>query len=87
MKIFTESEAVGERHSIPCGGLVRLNDGREVVKVKHSVRDQEMACERNSGERCVFIGGGPFCGIIRCAGAIYLEKQIYLQLKLLGEVE
>ena len=86
MKIFTESEAVGERHSIPCGGLVRLNDGREVVKVKHSVRDQEMACERNSGERCVFIGG-PFCGIIRCADAIYLEKLVYLQLRLVGVIK
>ena len=86
MKIFTESEAVGERRSIPCGGLVRLNDGREVVKVKHSVRDQEMACERNSGERCVF-ARGPFCGIIRCADAIYLEKLVYLQLKLVGDVK
>ena len=50
------------------------------------MRNQEMACERNSGERCTF-ADGPFCGSIRCADAIYLEKLVYLQLKLVGDVE
>lgn len=89
MKIFTESEAVGDKgRSISCGDLVRLNDGREVVKTKHSMREQEMACERNSGERCAFIDDDdPLCGSIHCASAIYLEKQVYLRLKLVGDVE
>ncbi len=86
MKIFTESEAVGERHSIPCGGLVRLNDGREVVKVRHSMRDQKMGCVRNSGELCTFIDSH-LCRNIWCDNAIYLEKPVYLQLKLVGDVE
>jgi hypothetical protein len=29
------------------------------------MRDQEMACVRNSGERCVFIDD-PLCGRVRC---------------------
>lgn len=87
MKIFTESEVTGNKEfSISCGDLVRLGDGREVVKVRHSMRNQEMACERNSGERCTF-ADGPFCGSIRCTDAIYLEKLVYLQLKLVGDVE
>lgn len=87
MKIFTESEAVGEeRSSVSCGDLVRLNDGREVIKTRHSMRDQETACVRNSGERCVFIDD-PLCRSMRCVSAIYLEKQVYLRLKLVGEVE
>ena len=87
MKIFTESAAIGSNEpNISCGDLVRLNDGREVVKVRHSMRDQEVACVRNSGERCAFIDS-PLCGSIRCASAIYLEKLVYLQLKLVGDVE
>lgn len=88
MKIFTESEAVGSKRSdVSAGDLIRLNDGREVIKTRHSSRDQEMACERNSGERCVFIDDDPLCGSIHCTSAIYLEKPVYLQLKLVGEVE
>ena len=87
MKIFTESEAVGNGgFNVSNGDLVRLNDGREVVRVEHSMRDQDMACERNSGERCAFVDD-LLCGSIRCSSAIYLEKQVYLQLKLVGEVE
>lgn len=87
MKIFTESEATGnEEFNISCGDLVRLNDGREVIKIRHSMRDQEMACVRNSGELCTFIDS-PLCGSIRCANAIYLEKLVYLQLKLIGDVK
>ena len=87
MKIFTESEAVGSKRSdASVGDLIRLNDGREAIKTKHSIRDQEAACERNSGERCVF-ADDPLCSGMRCVDAIYLEKQVYLQLKLVGEVE
>lgn len=87
MKIYTESEATGaHRGRIPCGSVIRLDDGREVVKVKHRMRNQEMACERNSGERCAFIDS-PLCGSIRCASAIYLEKLVYLQLKLVRDVK
>jgi hypothetical protein len=90
MKIFTESEVVGgrgrKRSNVSAGDLIRLNDGREVIKTRHSMRDQEMPCVRNSGERCVFIDD-PLCGSVRCASAIYLEKPVYLQLKLVGDVE
>lgn len=87
MKIFTESEAVGrKRLDVSVGDLVRLDDGREVVKVEHSMRDQETACERNSGERCAFTDSS-LCGSMQCVSAIYLEKQVYLQLKLVGDVE
>ena len=87
MKTFTESEATGDNEpNISCGDLVRLDDGREVIKIWHSMRDQEMACVRNSGELCTFIDS-PLCGSIRCASAIYLEKLVYLQLRLVGDVE
>lgn len=87
MKTFTESEAVGsKRFDVSAGDLVRLNDGREVVKVKHSMHDHDDGCSRDSGERCVFIGS-PLCRDVRCASAIYLEKPVYLQLKLVGDVE
>lgn len=87
MKIFTESEAVGsKRFDVSTGDLVRLNDGREVVKVEHITNDHYDSCRRDSGERCVFINS-PLCRDMRCAGAIYLKKQVYLQLKLVGEVE
>jgi hypothetical protein len=90
MKIFTESEVVGgrgrKRSNVSAGDLIRLNDGREVVKVRHRMRDQEMACVRNSGERCVFIDD-PLCGRVRCANAIYLEKLVYLQLRLVRDVK
>ena len=87
MKTFTESEATGDNEpNISCGDLVRLNDGREVVKVRHSMRNQEPACERNSGERCTFIDS-PLCRSIRCADAIYIDKLKYMQLKLVGDVE
>lgn len=87
MKIFTESEAVGnKRFDVSAGDLVRLNDGREVVKVKHSLDDHDHGCRRDSGECCVFIDS-PLCRDIRCTAAIYLEKQVYLRLKLVGEVE
>lgn len=87
MKIFTESEAVGnKRFDISNGDIVRLNDGREIVKVKHSANDHDDACSRNSGERCAFINS-PLCRDMRCSAAIYLEKPVYLQLKLVGEVE
>lgn len=85
MKIFTESEAVGAR-PIPCGSIVRLNDGREVVKVRHSMHIQDNGCKRNSGELCTFIGSH-LCTLMRCNNAIYLEKQVYLRLKLVGDVE
>ena len=89
MKIFTESEVVGrgrKRSNVSAGDLIRLNDGREVIKTRHSMRDQEMACVRNSGERCVFIDS-PLCDSVRCVSAIYLEKLVYLQLRLVGDVE
>lgn len=87
MKIFTESEATGSNKPyISCGDLVRLNDGREVVKVRHSMRNQEMACARSSGELCTFIDS-PLCRSIRCANAIYLEELVYLQLRLVGDVK
>ena len=87
MKTFTESEATGDNEpNISCGDLVCLNDGREVVKVRHDMRDQKVGCVRNSGERCTFIDG-PFCGVLRCTDAIYLEKLVYLQLKLVGDAE
>ena len=87
MKTFTESEATGDNEpNISCGDLVRLSDGREVVRVRHDTRDQKMGCVRNSGERCTFLGS-PFCGCVPCADAIYLEKLVYLQLKLVGDVE
>ena len=87
MKIFTESEAVGSKGpSISCGDLIRLNDGREVIKTRHSMRDQDRGCERNSGERCVF-ADDPLCSDMQCLAAIYLEKQVYLRLKLVGDVE
>ena len=87
MKIFTESEAVkNKRFGVSDGDLIRLNDGREVIKTRHSARDQGMICERNSGERCVFINRS-LCISMWCDSAIYLEKLVYLQLKLVGEVE
>lgn len=87
MKIFTESEAVGSKGSdVSAGDLIRLNDGREVVKTRHSMRDQDNGCERNSGERCVFFGD-PLCEGMQCLAAVYLEKPVYLQLKLVGDVE
>ena len=87
MKTFTESEATGNGgFNISCGDLVRLNDGREVVKVSHSMRDQKRGCIRNSGERCTF-SDSPLCGCVPCADAIYLEKLVYLQLKLVGDAE
>lgn len=88
MKIFTESEATGaHRGLIPCGSVIRLGDGREVVKAKHSPDDQNDGCRRNSGERCAFVNGTNLCALVWCSGAIYLEKPVYLQLKLVGEVE
>lgn len=88
MKIFTESEAVGSKGpSISCGDLIRLNDGREVIKTRHSTDDHYSACKRNSGERCTFINNDFLCGRASCTNAIYLEKLVYLQLKLIGEVE
>ncbi len=87
MKIFTESEAVGSKRSdVSAGDLIRLNDGREVVKTRHSMRDQDRGCERNSGERCVF-ADDPLCESMQCFAAVYLEKPVYLQLKLVGDVE
>ena len=87
MKIFTESAAIGSNEpNISCGDLVRLNDGREVVKVRHRMRNQGRGCERNSGERCVF-ADDPLCESMQCFAAIYLEKLVYLQLKLVGDVE
>ena len=87
MEIFTESEAVGSKRSdVSVGDLIRLNDGREAIKTKHSIRDQKAPCERNSGERCVF-ADDPLCSDMQCLAAVYLEKQVYLQLKLVGEVE
>lgn len=87
MKIFTESEAVGDKGpSVSCGDLIRLNDGREVIRTRHSTRDQDRACVRNSGERCAFFNNS-LCGSIYCANAIYLEKLVYMRLKLVGDVE
>ena len=89
MKIFTESEVTGnEEFNISCGDLVRLNDGREVVKAKHSPADQDHSCRRNSGESCAFVNNNnSLCALVRCSNAIYLEKLVYLQLKLVGDVE
>ena len=87
MKTFTESEATGGNEpNVSCGDLVRLNDGREVVKVRHSMRNQKRGCVRNSGECCT-LTDSPLCGRVPCTDAIYLEKLVYLQLKLVGEVE
>ena len=87
MKIFTESEATGgKRSDVSAGDLVRLDDGREVVKAKHSMHIQDNGCRRNSGERCVF-ADDPLCSDMQCLAAVYLEKQVYLRLKLVGDVE
>lgn len=88
MKTFTESEATGaHRDRIPCGSVIRLGDGREVVKAKHSPADQDNGCRRNSGESCAFVNNNNLCALVRCSSAIYLEKPVYLQLKLVGDVE
>lgn len=88
MKIFTESEATeGSGLIVSNGDLVRLNDGREVVKVKHSLDNHSEGCKRDTGECCAFVKDVRLCRDMWCTSSIYLEKPVYLQLKLVGEVE
>ena len=65
-------------HPPPFGSIIRIAPRKFVVFAKHT---------RNTGcEDCAFGNDHPGCGATNCFDGIYVPKDKYLEMRLLGEL-
>ena len=65
-------------HRPPFGSIVRIAPRKLVVFAKRT---------GNTGCRnCAFVGDHLQCGATKCSGGVYIPKDKYLEMRLLGEL-
>ena len=65
-------------HPPPFGSIIRIAPRKLVVFAEHT--------ENTSCKDCVFRDDHPDCRSKKCFGGIYIPKDKYLELRLLGEL-
>ena len=65
-------------HPPPFGSIIRIAPRKLVVFAK--------ATENTSCRNCAFVGDHPQCGATECLDGIYVPKDKYLEMRLLGEL-
>ena len=65
-------------HPPPFGSIIRIAPRKFVVFAKHT--------ENTGCKDCAFAGNDPRCKAAECFGGIYVPKDKYLEMRLLGEL-
>ena len=66
------------KHPPPSGSVVRSAPRKLAVFARHT--------ENTSCEDCAFVNDYPQCGATNCFDGVYIPKDKYLELRLLGEL-
>lgn len=65
-------------HPPPFGSIIRIAPRKFVVFARTT--------ENTSCADCAFVGDDPQCRAIKCSDGIYIPKDKYLEMRLLGEL-
>lgn len=65
-------------HPPPFGSIIRIAPRKFVVFAR---RPGSIGCEG-----CAFADDHPGCGVVNCFGGVYVPKDKYLEMRLLGEL-
>lgn len=64
-------------HPPPSGSIVRIGPRKFVVFARH---------ENTGCGDCAFVDDNPRCKVVKCFDGVYIPKNKYLEMRLLGEL-
>ena len=65
-------------HPPPFGSIIRISPRKFVVFAEHT--------ENTSCKDCAFADDDPRCRVAKCFNGVYIPKDKYLEMRLLGEL-
>ena len=65
-------------HPPPFGSIIRIAPRKFVVFARHT--------DNTNCRDCAFANARPQCAAAKCSGSVYIPKDKYLEMRLLGEL-